>query len=112
MLYVPYIVLQSSSIFSFIMVVLCFPLSIITSVTGTSSIPDHQPLSRSLNFPLRSQDTIHEGVDGPENDTRDSLWMRNGGQVRARGRRRRTSSALRMVMWVITEDNRLQLPPT
>lgn len=77
------------------------------SATGTTSIPDNQPLSRSLNVPVRNQDTIHEGVDGPGSDARESLWMGNGGEARGR-RRRRTSSGMRMAMWVITEDNRLR----
>ena len=81
-----------------------------------SSSPDHQPLSESLNVPVRNQGTILEAVDGPGTlaelgNEREGAWeVGEGGGVgwgRGRvGRRRRTSSVMRTVMWVVTEDNR------
>ena len=74
------------------------------------SVPDYQPLSQSLNVPAWNQDTIPESVDGPgmgEGDATagEGVWMGNGGGTR-RSRRRRASSVMRMIMWVVTEDNR------
>ena len=76
------------------------------------SIPDQQPLSQSLVIPVRNQDTIVESVDGP--GTSEGWWDvgsggRGGAGERVRRRRRRTSSIMRTVMWVVTEDNRLDM---
>ena len=98
--------------------------------------PDHHPLSQSLSGSIRNQDTIleertslraepvsdmfdgREGIDSPGSvplpPSAEGVWMGMGGGGNGEGgrseevrrRRRRTSSVRKMVMWVITEDNR------
>lgn len=79
---------------------------------NTLSIPDHQPLSQSLGVPVWNQDTIlegsREGVNGSDcspEPAREGVWEGKGESVSGE-RRRRTSSIKKMVMWVVTEDNR------
>ena len=91
-------------------------LSIIFPLVGrmflserTASPDATQPLTQSLTTPTRNQDTILETVDGSgtQGEVGGSVCGETGrgGRVERR-RRRRTSSVMRTVMWVVTEDNR------
>ena len=76
----------------------------------TASPDTTQPLTQSLTTPTRNQDTILETVDGlwTQGEVGGSVCVGEtgrGGRVERR-RRRRTSSVMRTVMWVVTEDNR------
>ena len=87
-----------------------FPLVGRMFLSERTASPDAtQPLTQSLTTPTRNQDTILETVDGSgtQGEVGGSVCGETGrgGRVERR-RRRRTSSVMRTVMWVVTEDNR------